>query len=301
MLYLGIIFSLILSVLTFVPNSLAAEDYDEIAVDTVSEDPWDGLGYGEEAVLPENIEMETDDSQSITELPDGPEAIQMEKSSAQAYEPVKTTSYDNISTVENTHGVLTEEKPPLQFYASPFAGVGSLFGSETVETAPRFATGVNAGVLISSNMLLQAGYTYAQYGVSTPVTLGTYTPEAYNANSHSFEAGARMFFLGRESRFRPFFGGGLGYGTIRMNYATSVQPSTDFKIDQFKGYGEVGMEVAFTRMIVATAMVKFNGVLSHSNSLADQGSSYDNSTATAGDAITRAASYTLGAGLGFYF
>jgi hypothetical protein len=230
----------------------------------------------------------------------------------------KPSSFDNISTVRNTYGVNTEEKASLKVYLAPFAGMSSLTGNTTADATPRYAAGANVGLLISSNMMLDASYTYSEQNLSNPrynttsgILLGTGVANVFGLKQNAFDAGVKLFFLGRESRFRPFFGGGMGYTKSYLNYTANYQQAlgnqaqylNDFVTNQITGFGEIGAEFAFTRSIVATAMFKLNGVFSSNTSASDASTTqnYDASKLEVGNSLSRTASYTVGAGVGIYF
>ncbi|MBS1958932.1 MAG: hypothetical protein JST80_05620 [Bdellovibrionales bacterium] len=225
-------------------------------------------------------------------------------------------SFGNISTARNTYGVETEENPGVQFYVSPFGGVTSVMGNTTVDVNPKYALGAQAGLLLTSNFLLNLGFTYSEQSLSAPRinnTRGTIpaTQDVFGLKSSHIEAGGRLFFLGREARIRPFFGGGFGWAKNYVNYNTAnlqalgYQPQyvQDYTLSQFDGFGELGAEVAITRAIVATASFRLRGVLGVSTSADDAASAvnYDTAKIAAGSSLSRSASYTVGAGVGIYF
>jgi outer membrane protein W len=222
------------------------------------------------------------------------------------------SSVTNISTVRNTYGVMTEEKPGLKLYAAPFGGISSVVGNATADASARYALGATVGLLVSSNMMIEVGYTYSEQNLSNPrsSTLGAFvgagTTDVFALKQNSFDAGVKLFFLGRESRFRPFFGGGMGYSKSYLNYTPNYQLvlgnqpqyASDFVTNQYTGFGEVGAEFAFTKAVVATAMFKLNGVLSSNTT---NPNATDSIKGTVGDSLSRTASYTVGAGVGIYF
>jgi|GEM_PF-2536680 len=300
------------------PSSIDGSNYDDATGDTsgemsdttVAEEPTstaiteDSLAAANEDTYDEPS-ARSDDSESNSER----------VTSA----PIARSGLANISTVQNTYGVETEEKTPVKLYVSPFGGMTSLFGNTTADASAKYAAGIDAGLLISSNMLLEVGYTYSEQNLSNPrdnttssVLMGAGMSNVYVLKQNNFDAGVKLFFLGRESRFRPFFGGGFGYARSYLNYNPQYQSTlgyqsqymSDFITNQVTGFGQVGAEFAFTRSVVLTAMFKLDGILSSSTSapegsVASQGS--DSGRMTVGNSLSRTASYTIGAGLGVYF
>jgi hypothetical protein len=224
-------------------------------------------------------------------------------------------TFGNISTLKNSHGVMTQEAPPVQFYIAPFGGVSTIVGNTTVDASSRFAVGGQAGFLLSSNFLLNIAYTYSEHSLSGPRTGNTIVfgapQDVYRLKTNHLELGGRLFFLGRESRVRPFFGGGMGWGKSYLNYSTAnlqalgYQPGfvKDFTLNQFDAFGELGAEVAITRAISVHAAFRLRGVLGTTTSANSDldAASYDAAKLAVGNSLRQTASYTLGAGLGIYF
>ena len=227
---------------------------------------------------------------------------------------VKTS---NISTAEDTFGVATEERQSPAFYASPFAGYSSPIGNDSADSEPKFTLGAKLGLLISNNMLVEIGYTRAETNFSNPrirpniYSYGLAGASVFNLTQNIFSGGARFFILGRDSRVRPFMGGGASYSREYLNYTTayaqasnnSTQFTSDLILNQFRGYGEIGAEVAITRTIVASASFQFNGVISSgtNGTYADSNSVYDASRADVANSLSRTASYLISGGVGIYF
>lgn len=232
----------------------------------------------------------------------------------------RTGRVSNVSTLQNTHGVLTVEQKPAQFYLSPFGGMSDVVGNSTVTSTPRFAVGIQGGVLLSSSFLLSASYTYSDQALSLPREGSPFagffvnSTEAFNYRTNHVELGGRLYILGRESRVRPFFGGGFGWGKHFLNYAAAnlqavgYQPGfvQDMVLNQWNGFGELGTEVAITRALAIQLAFKFRGVLGVTTSVnSPEGSvateSADVTKQRVSDSISRNAAYTLGAGLSVVF
>jgi outer membrane protein W len=159
-------------------------------------------------------------------------------------------------------------------------------------------------------MMVEGGYTYSLINTSAPINflMGSASTNMFDLKQNSFDAGAKFFFLGRESRFRPFIGGGLAFSNSTLNftptYSSMLGMTDDYKIKQFQGIGQLGAEIAITRGIVATAAFRFNGILSSSVQSIKNASSATGLEANkvqAGESLSRSASYTGSVGVGVYF
>lgn len=292
-----------------------------------STDTWGDLGYTHPGPVVEEVpESISDDAPSLT-LADASvtqtTSVTMTKSSEESSvksEPIAakpSKRITDINTVENTYGVMTEERQPISIYVSPFAGVASVIGNDTSDSTPKYAAGISAGALVSSNILLYGSYTYSLQDFSNPrlnaangITLAS--SELFEMKQNSIEGGVRFYILGRDSRVRPFVGGGMGIAKSTLNYTAANQSilaqysplyGNEFSISQVNGLGELGAEIAITKSIVANASFKIRGVLSSSTSGDSQTTAvnYDTSKLDVGNSLSRSASFVLGAGLGVYF
>ena len=275
---------------------------------------WGNLGYSHPTQTVEPMPDPVDDA------PPAKEVVTTTASSAEspAFDPQPAVpapdyhrSATDISTVQNTYGVETQENAPVKFYAAPFAGMTSAFGNTTTNVTPGYAAGLGAGFLLSSSFMIDASFTHGEQNMSGPLnqtTSGVVPSNVFNLKQNGFDAGARLFFLGRESRIRPFFGAGGAYVRSTLNYNSAFQTGTpqalaDFNLTQVNAYGELGAEVAITKSIVATAMFKVNGVMSSTTSAQDAttAANYTSDKVTVGNSLSQSATYTIGAGLGIYF
>jgi outer membrane protein W len=229
----------------------------------------------------------------------------------------KRRNITDISTVQNTYGVETEERQSISIYAAPFAGMTSVIGNDTADSAPQYTVGGSVGLLISNNMLVEASYARAETNFSNPrvnSTQGVFlmgNTNVFTLKQDIISGGARLFVLGRESRIRPFLGGGISYARGSLNYTTAYaaavgnqsQFTNDLTLSQYQGFGEIGAEVAITRNIVASASFQLSGVLSSSTSGSDAATAnnYDPSRLDVGNSVSRTASYMIAGGVGIYF
>ena len=284
-------------------------------VEAISESLSDEAGSAStrapEAQIGNNDDIKLPDSESVSAKP----VKRAEVKSEEIPNSKPRRSFTNLSTVENTYGVMTEEKSGISLYISPFAGSSSVIGNDTADNNPQYAVGASAGLLISSNMLLEISYVHAEQNFSNPrinTTQGVYVNSDANVfalKQNVIDAGIKLFILGRESRIRPFLGGGMGYSRGTLNYTTPYQQAlanqavylSDFSINQYNGFGELGAEFAITRNIVATGSFRLHGVLGSSTSGDSAPLNYDPSKLDVGNSLSRTASYLISAGLGIYF
>ena len=267
---------------------------------------WD-LGYSnpspEVEEIPASINDEKADlaNSTVQDLNEDQEIAPVRSSSA------TSSSITKISTSRNTFGVETVEKPAYKLFISPIAGLTSIYGNGTVDVAAQYAFGGRVGVLVSDNLMIEGGYTYSLMNTSTTLNslVGSTSSDVFALKQSAFDAGAKLFFLGRESRFRPFIGGGVAFANSTLNYAPTYVSMMglmdDYKIKQLQGLGQLGAEIAITRGVVATAAFKFNGILSSSTTSIKNTSILEANRNQAGDSLSHSASYTGSVGVGVYF
>ena len=278
--------------------------------------------------LPAHARAEKDEAITLNEapLPKMPEDEQLVTSSSVTTHSssaesatMDTHSYGHdtdISTVQNTYGVMTEERQGLALYAAPFVGMNSVFGNDSADFSPKYAAGGTLGLVLSSNMMIIGSFTYSDQSVSHPTIDSASTVALDRSNLMDFkqstlEGGLRFYILGRESRVRPFISGGAGwthgslqYSSYNLQTLSAILPTygNELTMNQLDAIGEVGAEVAITRQIVLSASFKMDGVLASSTSADGQNSSnYDPSKVSVGNSLSRSGSYQIAAGLGIYF
>ncbi|MBU6155232.1 MAG: hypothetical protein KGP28_13095 [Bdellovibrionales bacterium] len=274
---------------------------------------WGDLGYAQ-AIDPEvesipSTEEEMAQRESLEQAPTI-ETVEIKS------DPAPRRDFTKISTVKNTHGVLTEEQVPIRFFVSPVAGLGSVLGTDAASVLPRYALGGAIGFLISDNIRLEGSYVYQEQEFSNLRLnpLGGVFPfgagPLLTLRQNVWSGGAKFFILGRESRFRPYLGGGLHWTRGALNYTSAYQQvlagqpqfASDFILNQFGGFGELGTEIAITKAIVAQVSFKLSGVITGSTSNdRNLNLGIDPGKSDVGNSVSRSASYLLGAGLGIYF
>jgi len=283
--------------------------------DRVNAEIWE-LGYtkpvveelnDEDAIesLPtENSEIaETEKSPKTVEAKVATEDLSSSKSSAR--------NFTRISTSKNTFGVETVEQQKSSIYVAPFFGFASVLGNGTVDVNPQYSFGGRIGYLLLDNLMIEGGYSRNWMMTSAPIStsIGYQAPNVFDYRQRTMDLGGKLFFLGRESRLRPFIYGGFAMTNATLNYATNYQALSavtgDFEISQLQGAGQLGLEFAFTRRIVATATFQLNGVLSHKATAPTANGGVVNllesSRITAGNSLSHSATYAGSLGLGVYF
>ena len=288
---------------------------------------WGDLGYAQ-AINPEvesipSVDEELAQRESLELSQAGVETTESGSEIQSEPIPLKTIKRDSesrrdftkISTVKNTYGVLTEEQAPIRFFVSPQAGFGSVLGTDAASVLPRYALGGSIGFLISENIRLEGSFVVQEQEFSNLRlnALGGVLPFGFSPSltlrQNVWSGGAKLFVLGRESRFRPFVGGGMHWSRGALNYSPmnlqilSGQPqfASDFILNQFGGFGEIGAEIAITRAFVAQLNFKLAGVITNTSNDKNLNAGIDPGKSDVGNSVSRSASYLLGAGVGIYF
>lgn len=279
-----------------------------LAISTAQAQSWD-LGYTSNSPVVEEIpdSIDGDSKADIIEVSDSDWEETAEAD--QEKPPVVSAPVSRISTSKNTFGVQTVEKAGPKIFLSPVVGLTSILGNETVNVTPQYSYGGRAGLLISDNMMVEGGFTHSVINTSTPINLiaGLPPSDVFALKQNVADAGIKFFFLGRESRFRPFIGGGLAYATSTLNLTPAyafMNLTEDYRIKQLQGMGQLGAEIAITRAIVATASFKLSGILSSSTqSISNENlaTGLEANKVQAGNSLSRSASYAGTVGLGVYF
>lgn len=190
----------------------------------------------------------------------------------------------NASMNSSTASAKDGEK--LQISVRPRFGLMNMYGSTTYSVKPRFATGAGCGLGIADNLVVEAGYTYAEMGVSLNSTnpyviayqtwsnsMG-YTSSFENValKQNVFDFGMKLYLTNAESRLRPFLGGGGAYSLGYINYDSKIidymarsgygSMARDFELSSYLGMLSAGLDIRVTKNISIGADGKFYKVLS---------------------------------------
>jgi hypothetical protein len=285
---------------------------------TVKAEVWQ-LGY-RQPVVEEILASESGDSDEIRDPVDlsdepletaeeKPETKPEPKSEAKAEKKIGG-NFSRISTAKNTFGVETIENGGSKFYLSPVFGFASVYGNNTITVNPQYAYGGRLGYLFMDSLMIEAGYLRTLISTSAPIVGATgFQPQnAFDYQQGILDVGAKLFFLGRESRLRPFVMAGLSYASSSLNYASAYSAFNnlgEFKIKQLQGSGQVGLEFAITRTFVATAAFQMSAILTHQASAPTSTNQVlnglESSRITAGNSLSHSANFSGNVGLGVYF
>ncbi len=205
--------------------------------------------------------------------------------------PAGGSSTAQITTTPPSNGM---EPNTLKF--SPRLGMAGTLGSNAANINSRYAAGLGAEVGVSDSVGVEMGYTYGEYGAksSTPSPIvqqyqffqgGSQLNEPLTAKQNIFDAGVKLYFLGSESRIRPFVGGGAAYSRTFVNYDQVIidrmgksgmgNLSDDYQLDAFMGQISTGLDLRISKNVSIGAVAKFYNTLSSR-------SNQPNTTATTG-------------------
>jgi outer membrane protein W len=170
---------------------------------------------------------------------------------------------------------MPEEK--TEFYVSPRAGTSMMNVNSAFTVSGHFSLGVAGGVAISDNLAFELGYTYSEYGIGygnaiTNLYAAGTQFDAYTLKQNVIDANLKLYFLGRESKLRPFITGGFGYAIGYLNYPSNVQSinqglgssamAQDYKSNAYLGSIGAGLDVKVNKTISIGAQFKYYTVLS---------------------------------------
>jgi outer membrane protein W len=164
----------------------------------------------------------------------------------------------------------------------PRVGMSNMTGQNGFfDVRPRFATGVAAQFGASENFTLEVGYTYNEYGVamgnSNPYVsyaMGAYGGqgnfETVAMKQNVIDLGLKAHLLGRDSKVRPFIGGGASYAKSFINfdsrYLAMMGPygatSPDYDVSSYLGFLSTGADVKVAKNISVGAEFKYYAVFS---------------------------------------
>ncbi|MBC7690135.1 MAG: hypothetical protein H7222_00045 [Methylotenera sp.] len=177
-----------------------------------------------------------------------------------------------------------EEK--TQFTITPKGGVSSMGDNSVYSVKPRFTAGIGLGMGVSDQLTVETGYAYSEYGVGY-INGGGYsypgmsTFEDKVLKQNLFEMGLKFHLLGRDSKFRPFVGGGGAYSKSFLNYDpkfVQYNPgmSPDYESSAYLGYLAVGFDVKVSKSVTIGAAFKRYSVLSSRQNSSLNGAGFGN-------------------------
>ncbi len=174
----------------------------------------------------------------------------------------------------------------LQISIRPRFGLLNMLGSSTYTVSPRFATGAAVGLGLADNLAIEAGFTYAEMGVTmnstNPYVIAYQTWSNSMGNTSSFENAAmkqnvfdvsiKYYLANAEARLRPYVGAGGAYSLGYINYDSKILDymarsgygtmAGDYQLSSYLGMLSAGMDVRITKNLSIGADAKYYKVLS---------------------------------------
>lgn len=207
-----------------------------------------------------------------------PTAVQAQQYSAPKgpYTPAAQAQMDQVGTSQASVSVTNgEESGKAGFYIEPRAGVSSMSVNNGFDVKGHYAVGVSGGVNVSDNIAFEVGYTYSEYGVGFGNSItNLYAPgtrfDQYTLKQNVIDASLKLYFLGQDSKLRPFVAGGFGYSMSYLNYPSNVVSvyqntpgfSQDYSSNAYLGSLAAGLDVRVSKSVSIGAQFKYYTVLS---------------------------------------
>lgn len=165
-------------------------------------------------------------------------------------------------------------------------GVAGMSSNSAYEVTPQFSTGIGVGFGVTDNLTVEGGYTYNRYGVTAastnPYVTYVQNVKAYQGYDLTFntvreiqhvgDAGLRVYFLGPNSKFRPYISGGGGYSKNFVNYDEAILAALreqglqnmgrDAASSSFLSYLSTGADLKLSKSISLSVLFKYYNVLS---------------------------------------
>ena len=162
-----------------------------------------------------------------------------------------------------------------RFRLAPRIGMTSI-GSDFYDIKSSLSLGIGAEMDISDNFGINLAYTYSKFDIGLAAgnpfygygTYGGYGGSQLQYHQNLFELTGRLYLLPRESMFRAFVGGGIGYNTGYINYRSGYayysqyNQTNDYTLSQFVGVLEAGADVKVASSVSIGALFKYNPILS---------------------------------------
>jgi opacity protein-like surface antigen len=155
----------------------------------------------------------------------------------------------------------------------PKAGISTISNS-AYNITPKFMTGVGLGLDVSDHVAVEFGYAYSENGVRLDSVYGGFQPRnELLFKNNTFDLGMKLYFSGRDSKVRPFIGGGGAYSTGNVNYDQQQQASygylyqsyantSDYTLNQFQAMAQAGIDLKVASNISIGFTYKFYAPLS---------------------------------------
>ncbi|HTL12914.1 MAG TPA: hypothetical protein VL588_10525, partial [Bdellovibrionota bacterium] len=234
------------------------------------------------------------ETQVIGEVPPGLAPITTTQAAPVAATVPAATGAPAVGVVAETPARSWDEPENTRVSIQPRGGFANMAGTQDYTLNSRFAAGVGADIEVSDNLAFQVGYAYSEYGVSLQSTSYTVaTMQAYSRNPEPVvmkqnvaDAGLKMSLMGRDSKLRPFLGGGAAFAKSFINYderalqalraSGQTALAQDYDLSQFLGYLSTGFDLKLSKSVSVGATFKYYAVLSsrENQSLNNMGAFY---------------------------
>jgi len=192
----------------------------------------------------------------------------------------------STSTVVTPINSDESEDGPSQVYVKPRGGIATT-SNAAYGVKPRYAAGIAMGAMVSDFITFEVGYQYNVMGVTAavtnPVLIQAYnlipynqgygfSGENYSAKQNVVDLGLKLSFLGKDSKLRPYIGGGGAYTKAFVNYDTRLLSyltqnnytdlAKDYSYDAFAGFLNAGFDLKIAKTMSLNVDGKFYSVLS---------------------------------------
>jgi len=213
------------------------------------------------------------------------DSISMTQSSATQTQGAAVSS----QVAQNSQSTLDAKEEKISIGITPRAGLSSMSSTSGFDIESRYSVGLGLDVGVADNLSFEIGYQFSEYGLKYAPTntfvqwLESYNNGYYNSSSNRdthvlkqnvFDMGIKLYLLGRDSRFRPYVGGGGGYARTYLNYDQRYinlmkqygyqQYTSDYELSQYLGYLSTGFDIQLSKSISVGAGFKYYTVLSSS-------------------------------------
>lgn len=240
------------------------------------------LPMKQEIVVPPVTEQRPAAVPSAAPTTGAPQSSNQSQSFEQVAVVSQNTPFNGMGMSSRADGFSSSEKTLITI--QPRGGLAQLTNQSGYDVHPHYSLGIGVGFEVSDHMAFEGGYTYSEYGMALSLTnptvqwaqgIGyTYNPTAESIafKQNVADLGLKLYLLGRESRIRPFIGGGGAYSKGYLNYDQNILNNlkilrqtalaSDYEISQFLGFLSAGLDIQVTRSVAVSGTFKYFSVLS---------------------------------------
>ena len=198
---------------------------------------------------------------------------------AESEEAIITTDDSYVATSRASTDLSAEDPDKTQIMVVPRFGLANMKNDGSLTVSSKFTAGIGAEIMATENLSFELAYSYAEYGVDAASNYTYYLPTYANSltfKQNVFEGELKFHLLGRDSKIRPFIGGGAAYSKGFVNYSDDVFSamrqygfnlnSPDYEISSFLGVISAGLDVKISKTVSIGGAFKYYNVLSSSGS-----------------------------------